>query len=127
MKPEPETILIVEDDAFISMDAADSVAHAGVNVVTTETVKDALECLDSLRIAAAIVDYQVLDGPTTPLVERLSRAGIPYRVVSGSSLQEIVKQGIPADHIRSKPVDYLNVLVELMRERPWTALRASHS
>ncbi|WP_234889773.1 hypothetical protein V6582_08105 [Agrobacterium vitis] len=59
MKPEPETILIVEDDAFISMDAADCVAHTGANVVTTETVSDALICLEANRITAAILDFQV--------------------------------------------------------------------
>jgi len=125
MKPEPETILIVEDDAFISMDAADSVAHAGANVVTTETVSDALLCLEANRITAAILDFQVLDGKITPVVERLCRSGIPYRVVSGSPLQEIVACGIPADRIIPKPADYTNVMVELVRERPWSALRAT--
>ncbi|MGG7518920.1 response regulator [Allorhizobium undicola] len=125
MKPEPETVLIVEDDAFISMDAADSVARAGANVVTTETVSDALHCLEANRITAAILDFQVLDGNVGPVVERLKRSGIPYRVVSGSPVQEIISRGIPADRIVSKPADYLKVMAQLVRDRPWSSLRAN--
>ncbi|MDQ0456900.1 response regulator [Rhizobium paknamense] len=126
MQPEPETVLIVEDDAFISMDAAESVARAGANVVTTETVSDALDCLEANRITAAILDFQVLDGNVAPVVERLKRAGIPYRVVSGSPVHEITARGIPADRIVPKPADYLKVMVQLVKDRPWSALRANH-
>jgi DNA-binding response OmpR family regulator len=49
----------VEDDVFISMDAADGVSRAGVNVVTAETVRDALDILEQEDISAAILDFHV--------------------------------------------------------------------
>ena len=90
-----DTILIVEDDVFISMDAADAVARAGVNVITTETVRDALEILETEHISGAILDFKVRDGDVTPIVQRLRRSGIPFRIVSGSAIREIEENGIP--------------------------------
>jgi ActR/RegA family two-component response regulator len=111
-----DTILIVEDDVFISMDAADAVARAGVNVITTETVRDALEILESEHISGAILDFKVRDGAVTPIVQKLRRCGIPFRIVSGSAIKEIAANGIPEDLCASKPADYGKVLVALMRE-----------
>lgn len=121
-----DTILIVEDDAFISMDAADTVASAGVNVITAETVRDALEILENEHISGAILDFNVRDGAVTPVVRRLMRLGIPFRIVSGSPLREIEANGIPQEVCASKPADYVKVLASLMSERPWSTLRARH-
>lgn len=118
-----DTILIVEDDVFISMDAADSVSRAGVNVVTAETVHDALDILENEEISAAILDFHVRDGAVTPIVDELRRKGIPFRIVSGSPLAEIAANGIPTGLCAQKPADYIKVLVSLISERPWTALR----
>lgn len=121
-----DTILIVEDDVFISMDAADSVSRAGVNVVTAETVRDALDILEQEDISAAILDFHVRDGAVTPIVAELRKKGIPFRIVSGSPLAEIAANGIPPGLCAQKPADYFKVLVSLISERPWTALRPSH-
>lgn len=124
---QTDTILIVEDDVFISMDAADSVSRAGVNVVTAETVRDALDILEREEISAAILDFHVRDGAVTPIVDHLRQKGIPFRIVSGSPLAEIAAKGIPAGLCAQKPADYLKVLVSLISDRPWTSLRPSHS
>lgn len=120
-----DTILIVEDDAFISMDAADSVSRAGVNVVTAETVRDALDILRREEISAVILDFHVRDGAVTPIVSELRKRGVPFRIVSGSPLAEIAANGIPVSLCSQKPADYFKVLVSLIRERPWTVLRAT--
>lgn len=120
-----DTILVVEDDVFISMDAADSISRAGVNVVTAETVADALEILDIEEISAAILDFHVRDGAVTPIVERLRQRGIPFRIVSGSPLSEIAAKGIPSRLCAQKPADYVKVLASLISERSWTALRSN--
>lgn len=113
-----DTILIVEDDVFISMDAADAVARAGVNVITTETVRDALEILEAEHISGAILDFRVRDGAVTPIVQRLRRSGIPFRIVSGSAIKEIVANGIPPELCAPKPVDYRQVVVALLNDVP---------
>jgi ActR/RegA family two-component response regulator len=111
-----DTILIVEDDVFISMDAADAVARAGVNVITTETVRDALEILESEHVSGAILDFKVRDGAVTPIVQRLRRSGIPFRIVSGSAIREIEENGIPPELCAPKPADYRKVLVSIMND-----------
>ncbi|MFL0692729.1 MAG: response regulator [Agrobacterium tumefaciens] len=111
-----DTILIVEDDVFISMDAADAVARAGVNVITTETVRDALEILESEHVSGAILDFKVRDGHVTPIVKRLRRSGIPFRIVSGSAIREIEENGIPPELCAPKPADYRKVLVSIMND-----------
>ncbi|MBC2775507.1 response regulator [Rhizobium sp. AQ_MP] len=113
-----DTILIVEDDVFISMDAADAVARAGVNVITTETVRDALEILETEHISGAILDFKVRDGAVTPIVQQLRRSGIPFRIVSGSAIREIEENGIPPELCAPKPADYRQVLVSLLSEAP---------
>ncbi|MGV8937286.1 MAG: response regulator [Allorhizobium sp.] len=110
MTQDRDTILIVEDDVFISMDAADTVASTGTHVITAETVRDALEIIESGEIRAAILDFHVLDGVITPLVARLEKAGIPYRIVSGSTKAEIAAEGISLAFCSQKPADYLKVL-----------------
>lgn len=121
-----DTILIVEDDVFISMDAADAVARAGVNVITTETVRDALEILETEHISGAILDFKVRDGAVTPIVQRLRRSGIPFRIVSGSAIKEIEENGIPQELCAPKPADYREVLVSLMQEVPPLGTQSRH-
>ncbi|MEC9463716.1 MAG: response regulator [Pseudomonadota bacterium] len=121
-----DTILIVEDDVFISMDAADAVARAGVNVITTESVRDALEILDTEHISGAILDFQVRDGAVTPIVQRLRRNGIPFRIVSGSAIKEIEENGIPQELCAPKPADYRQVLVSLMKDVPSSGSHSRH-
>lgn len=121
-----DTILIVEDDVFISMDAADAVARAGVNVITTESVRDALEILDAEHISGAILDFQVRDGAVTPIVQRLRRNGIPFRIVSGSAIKEIEENGIPQELCAPKPADYRQVLVSLMKDVPSSGSHSRH-
>ncbi len=121
-----DTILIVEDDVFISMDAADAVARAGVNVITTESVRDALEILDTEHISGAILDFQVRDGAVTPIVQRLRRNGIPFRIVSGSAIKEIEENCIPQELCAPKPADYRQVLVSLMKDVPSSGSHSRH-
>ena len=121
-----DTILIVEDDVFISMDAADAVARSGVNVITTESVRDALEILDTEHISGAILDFQVRDGAVTPIVQRLRRNGIPFRIVSGSAIKEIEENGIPHELCAPKPADYRQVLVSLMKDVPSSGSHSRH-
>jgi len=121
-----DTILIVEDDVFISMDAADAVARAGVNVITTETVRDALEILETEHISGAILDFKVRDGAVTPIVQRLRRNGIPFRIVSGSAIKEIEENGIPPELCAPKPADYRQVLVALLNEAVQQQPRSRH-
>lgn len=108
-----DTILIVEDDPFIAMDAVDAATNAGVNVVTADSVSEALALIKREHISAAILDFQVSDGVITPVVLELRRNGIPFRVVSGSPMKELAENGIPETICTAKPADYRRVVANL--------------
>lgn len=70
-------LLIVKDDAFVAMDAADSVALASMEADTAEGVPDALGIPEYEEVSAAILDFHIRDGTVTPVIERLR--GRPHR------------------------------------------------
>ncbi|WP_416798446.1 response regulator [Ciceribacter azotifigens] len=107
-------VLIVEDDAFVAMDAADSVSCAGAEAVTAESVTDAIGILEREDVSAAILDFHVRDGTVTPVIERLRERHIPYRVVSGSPVAELAAKGVPLDLCARKPADYLAIVGSLV-------------
>lgn len=115
-------ILIVEDDALIAMDAANSAALAGLGAVTAENVSDALGILEHEEISAAILDFHVRDGTVTPIIERLRERHIPYRVVSGSPVAELAAMGVPLDLCARKPADYLAIVGVLVETGPKSSL-----
>jgi DNA-binding response OmpR family regulator len=116
MMPEiimPDIIMIVEDDMLIAMDAAEGVCLTGAQVLTVRSVRDAMHLLDTAHISAAILDFDVIDGQTTPVAERLERGKIPYRVVSGTSARIMTQAGIDASLIVAKPANYHHIALSL--------------
>lgn len=114
---QSDTILVVEDNVLLALDAAASVTAAGYEVVMTAKCGEALELLDTRSICGAILDFQVQDGTVVDVVRRLNKAHIPFRVVSGSAPKELELAGVPAEVIRSKPVDYERVVDDLIAAR----------
>lgn len=113
-----DTILVVEDNVLLALDAAASVTAAGYNVVMTARCGEALELLDTRpTICGAILDFQVQDGTVVEVVQRLAEADIPFRVVSGLAPNVIELAGVPAEAIRTKPIDYHHVVVDLTTGR----------
>ncbi|MCL6706323.1 hypothetical protein M8R20_04870 [Pseudomonas sp. R2.Fl] len=114
---QSDTILVVEDNILLALDAAASVTAAGYDVVMTARCGEALALLDTRPICGAILDFNVQDGTVVDVVKRLSEADIPFRVVSGSAVNEIELAGVPAEAIRSKPIDYGHVVGDLIAAR----------
>lgn len=71
-------VLIVEDEALLSMDLEQILVDAGVEVVgIAATAKQALALAESARPNLALVDVQLSDGRTGPTIARhLSETGI---------------------------------------------------
>ena len=111
---DEHTILVVEDNALLALDAASSAAAAGFDVVMTARGGEALAMLDNRRFRAAILDFEVTDGTTLKLVDKLTHVHIPYCIVSGLPRHHIESQGVPARAIRSKPMSYDQVVDELL-------------
>ena len=112
MKPYGTTVLVVEDDAWIAIDAADQISSETVSVVVVSSVADALKSIDVDRFAGAILDFQVKDGTIEPVRAQLERIGVPYLVVSAMPRAKLTSVGIPADRLCPKPANY-----QLARDR----------
>jgi len=114
MSRKQTLVLIVEDDVFVAMDAVDSVSGAGIEALTAESVTDAIGILEREEISAAILDFHVRDGTVTPLIDHLRERHIPYRVVTGSPVAELVEEGVPLNLCAPKPADYRAIVGTLV-------------
>lgn len=77
-------ILVVEDEFLIAMDLADTLTELGhVAVGPVGSVRKALAILDRETADAALLDENIGGELVTPVVERLTRDGIPFMILSG--------------------------------------------
>ena len=102
-------VLVVEDEALILLDVAQSLEDFGVaEVITVSTVDDALVAVASGACDAAVLDVHLGRGGTTyGVAEQLRARGIPYVVTSGS-----VADGAPHElgPILAKPFSSVQLL-----------------
>ncbi|MAW89060.1 MAG: response regulator [Phyllobacteriaceae bacterium] len=109
------TLLIVEDDAWLAMDAATQAEAAGYAVILAQSVAEAQRILLLEDVDGAILDFNLPDGVVTPVAHALRAAGLPFFVVSGASLDAIEESGLTNPPLLAKPVDYLKAMALLMR------------
>jgi len=114
MNPNRTTVLVVEDDALIAIDAADQISSETVSVVVVSSVADALKIIHVDHFAGAILDFQVKDGTIEPVREQLERIGVPYVVVSAMPRAKLTSFGIPSDRLCPKPANYQLVRDKLL-------------
>lgn len=106
-------ILLVEDDFILAMDAEDTIASDGAIVKVADTVTSALKVLAQSEIDYAIVDLNLGNDNSKPVIEKLKQNEIPFVIVTGADLPEIEKLVEPDTTIFRKPVDYKWVLRKL--------------
>ncbi len=117
-------ILIVEDDPILAMDLVDQVEQCeGIVIGPVPTVHDALEILDHAAlgtsqpaIAAAILDVQLRDRDVTPVALRLSEAGVPFVVHTGTGPPPVLTERLPDLPVVMKPAPASEVVERLLRE-----------
>src|ERR1043166_3399465 len=96
-------ILVVEDDVVIAVDYYFRLREVGAVPQAFEpTNKAALDYLAMHQVDAAIVDYQLRDGPCEPVLQSLESRGIPFIVVSGCTCEMHGSAG--TSQVLSKPV-----------------------
>lgn len=108
-----KNILLVEDDFILAMDAEDTITCDGAKVSLATNVESALEILQKSEIHYAIVDLQLGDKDSRPLIKKLQENEIPFAVVTGAALDEM--QDLTENDITvfRKPVDYKWVVKRL--------------
>jgi CheY-like chemotaxis protein len=111
-------VLIVEDDAIISMMLEDLVRDAGYEVYgVAATGEETATLLSKGTPDAALIDLKLRDGEESyPVAVELRRRGIPFAFVTAHDAHEINKAFAPITVLR-KPVsadDVITVLRQLM-------------
>lgn len=114
-------ILIIEDELLIAMSLADAVDDLEGHVIgPLATVSEAMDVLNSVEIAAAILDARLLDRDITPVALWLANAGIPFVVHSATGLPSEVAAEWPDVAVLSKPApagDVAQLLLDEMDRR----------
>jgi len=81
---QQRSILLLEDDALISLDTEDALMALGAGrVLVAHTIEDAEALLASERIDAAVLDLVIGRGKSDALACRLVENGIPVVFASG--------------------------------------------
>jgi DNA-binding NtrC family response regulator len=104
VKLRNKRVLIVEDEPFIALDLACAVEDAeGEPVGPAASVARALALIGSGRIDAAILDVDLVDGDSVPVLEALAKLGVPVIVHTGIGLPPEAMQRFPAALVQTKP------------------------
>lgn len=99
------TVLVVEDNLIIAMNAADALRGLGADdVIIAGTVPEALARIEAHSVALAILDVDLGGQTSAGVAERLKERGIPYLLATGYDAEQVAKESsIPASHVLSKP------------------------
>jgi DNA-binding response OmpR family regulator len=77
-------VLVVEDEALIALDIAQSLKDAGAEVIISRTLDDAMGKAELPNLTAAVIDHALHDGLTTSDVcAKLKERNVPFVVYSG--------------------------------------------
>jgi len=96
-------ILVVEDDVVVAVDYSFQLQEVGAKPEAYEpTNKAALDYLATHQVDAAIVDYELRDGPCDAVLRSLQSYGIPFVVVSGHTHR--MRECLPTAKLLAKPV-----------------------
>jgi DNA-binding NtrC family response regulator len=110
-------VLIVEDELLIAMDLAQTFERAGARVTTTNSLREALQLVESDNLAAAVLDHALRDGNSLQLCERLKERDIPFVLYSGHSEIESACHGAPFVAKPSKTELLVSMVEELLTRR----------
>jgi DNA-binding response OmpR family regulator len=96
----PPKVLLVEDEALVAMNAADSLVELGFDVVEATTVRAALQLVsaDPAHFEFAVIDLGLPDRPGEELIAELKmlRPDFPIIVASGYT-EEVLRSRIKID------------------------------
>ena len=80
---EGASILVVEDEIMVSGLIADILRDSGLKVAGPfRSNRDCLNFLDNDRPDAAVLDFNIADGTSGPIAQRLQELGVPFIVAS---------------------------------------------
>ncbi|MBG20711.1 MAG: hypothetical protein CML31_12280 [Rhizobiales bacterium] len=104
-----KTILIVEDDPFIALDAADTIEGLGMDCIIAHDCKSALRYIESTTFDAALLDFNLGRESSVSIAHRLEAAGLPYCFISGHDPHQIKAESGLDSKIFTKPANYADI------------------
>ena len=107
-------VLILEDDALIALALEATLKEMDYNPVLALTMDEALDCLETRAIDAAILDLDIHGRLCRPVAEALQNAAIPFFYVSGLS-QDRALADMPDAQFLQKPAQDDDLLRALHR------------
>jgi DNA-binding NtrC family response regulator len=108
-------ILVAEDQVLIALDLSFAIEDTGNKVIgPVSKVQDALRCIEEASIDGAILDMNLTDGDSGPLVERLMAIGTPFVIQTGLGLPPAVAARFPDLNVYFKPCDTGVIVSQLM-------------
>jgi len=90
------TVLLVDDDPDILENEAYILHTAGYRVLTADSFSAAVKCIGEIRPDLAVIDIGLPDGDGVELGWLLRGAGIPFIIVSATSLRIDVERSLTA-------------------------------
>ncbi len=106
-------ILLVEDEILICMLIESILSDAGYEVVTVNTLDEALDAVDQGPFAAAILDLNLKGKKVYPVAERLIALGTPFVFATGGGGKDI--EGFPGVPWVGKPFQESQLLAIVVK------------
>jgi DNA-binding response OmpR family regulator len=89
-----ERILVVEDEALVSLLVEDELLEAGARIVgPAASVREALQLVETATtdggLSGAVLDIMLADEEVRPVAERLAALGVPFVFATGYSHDDV--------------------------------------
>jgi len=109
-------VLVVEDEALVSLMLEDVLESAGAVVIgPASTVKAALDLLGEEAIDCAVLDVKLQDGISVPVAESLAALGIRFVIATGADTAPAGYNGAPVLHKVFFPEEVIEAIADILR------------
>jgi DNA-binding response OmpR family regulator len=109
-------VLVVEDDALVALELAESLQAAGFDILgPAGRVERALQLISATKCDAAVLDINLGNETSEPVARLLHKSGTPFVTVSGYSQHQFPDAFAGSDFL-PKPLR-LDALISVLRRR----------
>jgi DNA-binding response OmpR family regulator len=115
---QPQTVLVVEDEASIASFVAAYLKNAGYTVLTTASGSEALRLVDSEKPALVVLDLMLPDLDGVEVCKRIRQQGeLPVLMLTArdEDVDKIIGLEVGADDYMTKPFNPRELLVDAGR------------
>jgi CheY-like chemotaxis protein len=119
------SVLLVEDEALISLDIAKTFEEAGATVLIAPSLAEAIELVESEHLSAAVMDFGLDRCDADVVCGRLKERNIPFILHSGYS--HIGDHGGVVVPKPESPSVLVDTVVRLLHWKPNRRLHVVHA